>query len=83
MCYFTLDAASRHFSLILLKTSFQTWVTRWQRQVELAQFDDLISYKGNVAVARRALVHWKHCILANLYFNYICEIFILTFMNTL
>lgn len=56
------DAAGRHFSLILLKKSFQTWVVSWQRQLELAQFDDLITYKGNVAVARRVLIHWKHYI---------------------
>lgn len=58
------DAARRHFLSVLLKRSFDIWVTRWQRQVELSQFDDLISYKGNVAVARRAFVNWKHCILA-------------------
>ncbi|KAL9984075.1 hypothetical protein ACROYT_G006331 [Oculina patagonica] len=56
-------AASRHFSLELLKKSFHMWVTRWQRQVELAQFDDLINYKGDVAVARRAFVHWKYYIV--------------------
>jgi len=57
------SAASRHFSLALMKKSFQIWVRRWQRQVELAQFEDLISYKGNVAVARRAFVHWKYYIV--------------------
>ena len=57
-------AAGRHFSSILLKRSFDIWVTRWQRQVQLSQFDDLISYKGNVAVARRAFVNWKYRILA-------------------
>lgn len=67
------DAAGRHFSFILLKKSFQTWVARWQRQVELAQFEDLITYKGNVAVARRVLVHWKHCILTSLKWFYIWE----------
>jgi len=50
-----------------MKKSFQIWVRRWQRQVELAQFEDLISYKGNVAVARRAFVHWKYCILTLLF----------------
>ena len=64
-----LGAASRHFSLVLLKKSFHTWTTRWQRKVELAQFDDLISYKGDVAVARRVFVHWKYCILAFTYIS--------------
>ncbi|XP_020629170.1 uncharacterized protein LOC110066293 [Orbicella faveolata] len=64
------DAGRRHFSSVLLKRSFDIWVTRWQRQVELSQFDDLISYKGDVAVARRAFVNWKYCILAlTLIFN--------------
>ena len=58
------DAARRHFSLVLLKKSFDIWITRWQRQVELSQFDDLISYKGDVATARRVFVNWKYCILA-------------------
>ncbi|CAH3176689.1 unnamed protein product, partial [Porites evermanni] len=53
-------AANRHFSFTLLKKSFHIWVTRWQRKLELAQFDDLISFKGNVAIARRAFIHWRH-----------------------
>lgn len=57
------DAARRHFTSVLQQRSLDIWVTRWQRQVELSQFDDLISYKGYVAVARRAFVNWKYCIL--------------------
>lgn len=55
-------AARRHYSFTLLKKSFLVWVERWQRQIELAQFEDLISFKGDVAVARRAFVHWRYCI---------------------
>lgn len=56
------DAARRHFSSMLLQKSFTLWVVRWQRQTELSQFEDLISFKGNMAVARRAFVSWKYYI---------------------
>lgn len=47
---------------MLLQNSFTLWVVRWQRQTELSQFEDLISFKGNMAVARRAFVSWKYYI---------------------
>ncbi|XP_029212912.2 protein SFI1 homolog [Acropora millepora] len=56
------DAAHRHHSVALLQKAFTLWVARWQRQTELSQFEDLISFKGNVAVARRAFIMWKNYI---------------------
>ena len=63
------DAARRHFSSMLLQKSFTLWVVRWQRQTELSQFEDLISFKGNMAVARRAFVSWKYCIHCSVIIN--------------
>ena len=57
------------------------WLTRWQRQVELSQFDDLISYKGDVAVARRAFVNWKYCILALTLINLIDRVNNISFLD--
>lgn len=56
-------AASRHYSFTMLRKSFVFWVERWQREVELAQFDDLVSFKGAVAVTRRVFIHWKHYVV--------------------
>ena len=67
----TSGAAHRHHSVALLQKAFTLWVARWQRQTELSQFEDLITFKGNVAVARRAFIMWKHCIQCCILFKHV------------
>jgi hypothetical protein len=52
-----------HRSTLLLKC-YTTWRARMLRNREVAEFEDLIVLKSRLSICRRAMGHWKYCILA-------------------
>ncbi|XP_048585593.1 protein SFI1 homolog isoform X2 [Nematostella vectensis] len=51
--------ADRHFYNRTLQQAFKAWTSRWHRQNELAQFEEIISSRGAAASMRRSFIHWK------------------------
>ena len=49
-----------HHSCIVSRT-FQRWRDSYERSVEMAQFQELVTEKGAMAKTRRAFLHWKKC----------------------
>ncbi|EDO36895.1 predicted protein [Nematostella vectensis] len=58
--------ADRHFYNRTLQQAFKAWTSRWHRQNELAQFEEIISSRGATASMRRSFIHWKFCILVGI-----------------
>ena len=58
------DVASKHHSLVLVSKVIGCWKSRYVRARQLADFQELVSVKGQLALLRRTLWKWKFCILA-------------------
>ena len=61
--------ASEHHNLMLAVKTFSCWKDRYFRARQLAEFQELVYVKGQLATLRRALWKWKFCIL---HFLYMC-----------
>ena len=55
--------ASEHYNLVLAVKVFGCWKSRYIRARQLADFQELVSVKGQLAILRRAMWRWKFCIL--------------------
>ena len=56
------EVAEKRYSGCVLRRVLATWQERHKRTRELAQFQELVEERGQRAVARRVIFHWKHCI---------------------
>ena len=55
--------ASEHHNLVLMVKVFGRWKSRFVRARQLADFQESIAIKGQLAILRRAMWKWKFCIL--------------------
>lgn len=61
-------AVGYHTSALVLK-AFSCWKVRFQRSRQMSEFEDEIAHKSRIAINRRAMIHWKLCILTQLKLN--------------
>lgn len=56
------DMASEQYNLVLAVKVFGSWKSRYIRARQLADFQELVSVKAQLAILRRVVWRWKFCI---------------------
>jgi hypothetical protein len=59
------EMAARFHRVTVLQIHFCDWQWAWERRQSLAAQQALVEELARKMVLRRALTHWKHCILVS------------------